>query len=784
MKKKGVFLVLMAVFALICSMGILLCDKDSDIPGVSGEFAVLTDSGFYEKEVRVQVTVPKGAQVYYTTNCEEPTPENGQVFRESVVLSAPEVGEQVHCLRFKAQYADGTWSDCVTKSYIVGQNIANRYTTLVISIIGEPEDLFGYDEGILVPGRRYDEFVKKYPDVHPGSGEVDANYAVRGPESEREVYLEMFDANGKELFAQTGGVRVSGQSSRLNNLKSLRLYARKEYDLENNKFRHDFFGTLTSEKDGTLGQSYKRLLLKNSGQDHAYSFIRSELVGCLADQAGFKDVQHVVPICVYINGQYYGSYWLSSHFDPQYFENKYGAYDGEFVTLEYAEAEKTVSEESTQAEITATREYNAKYNQFVNMDLTVDENYNELEQFMDVENYLQYFAIENYVANADWPDANLKTYRYIAGESGYTEDSVFDGRYRMLLYDADYGFGLTFYGNAIGTLVNEMTLDELLYLKAPLFAGMMEREECRKMFTSYTLDLINGAMRPDNVIAQVDKMHLSRIQELTRTLEVEGLVGGLLLDPNEIGMETVEQNLYYIRSFAVDRPKYVLMDIEEKFGYNQQYQLQVINDTDTAYSRAKVNGVYSEGAEFTGTYLKEIPVTITPCLSPNETFVHWLVNGEVVEEEEIVLEGEAIVGDSIEVRLVTKEADEPVLQIAAVASRGDEDYVELINLSSKPVSTSGYYLSDSEDPWKCQTPGLLLAPGETIRLVGKGNNSPESLGEFGLNFDLKTGETVYLNYNGQTVDSVTLPQLSEDGVYTKDFVRDIYKEQKREQTEE
>lgn len=781
MKKTVIFLAVMAVIGVVCAAGIRYKGSGHTQESSKQEFAVLTNSGFYESEVQVRVTAPKGAKVYYTMNCEEPTPESGQFYQGAVKLSAPEEGEQAYVLRFKAYLQDGTCSDILTGTYFVGQGIENRYTTKVLSIVGEPEDLFGYEEGILVPGKRYEKYVEANPDAHPGGG-VEANYTLSGDEAEREVFLQMFDADGQTIFSQKGGVRVTGQLSRINNHKSLRLYARKEYDEENNKFRYDFFEELERDADRTMGQEYKRLVLKNSGQDYGYAFLRNELVNALASQAGFPDVQHVTPVCVYINGVYYGCYWLSNHYDSEYFETRYGVYDGEFVILERTDREKTSADDSSEVEKNATEEYNRQYEAFASMDLTVEENYKQLQEFMDVENYLQYFAIENYVGNFDWPENNVKAYRYIAGETGYIEDSVFDGRYRMLLYDADYGFGLMFYHDTIGTLVNEMTLDKIMYECSPLFAALMEREDCREYFVSYTLDLMNGSMSAENVAAQVDKMHSLRVQELARMLEVEGLVGGLILEQEAMNMATVDKNLQQIRAFAEARPIYVLEDIKDKFAYHQPYSLTVLNGA--SYSGVKINGVYCEDAEFKGIYLKEIPVALTPCLGPNEVFSHWLVNGETVEETTLVLAGEDVSGEEITVQLVMEAVEEPRLQIKEVATRGQQDYVELVNYSATSVSTSGYYLTDSEEPWKYQLPALVLEPGESLRLVGKNNNSIESLGQYVLNFNLKTGEKLQLFYNNQLTDSVELPQLSEDGVYIKDFVKDIYIEQKREQTTE
>lgn len=779
-KTIGILAALVVIF-MLCSFGIMR--EQMNLTGMveetEYEFDIVTDGGFYNSDIDVRITAPKGAKVYYTVDGNEPSTENGQLYTKPIRLYSTET-EQVYVIRAKAYYGDGKESSTLTKTYFCGDFIAERYDMLVISIVGEPDGLFGYDEGILVPGAMYDAFREANPDAHPGGG-VEANYTMRGAEAEREVSIEIFESDGSQILSQTGGVRVAGELSRLNNNKSLRLYARSEYD-EQNKFSYDFFGDMYSLENGTLGKKYKRLLLKNSGQDYGYGFIRSELIGSLADKAGFPDTQHSRPACVYINGNYYGCYWMASNYDSQYFENRYGEYDGEFYILEGGERTKTVSDEADAIEAANVEEYNEKYAYFAQIDLTVDENYRMLEDFLDVENYLQYFAIENYVGNDDWPDANLKTYRYEAGANGYRTNSVFDGRYRMLLFDTDYGFGLTFYYDTIGCLVNEMTLDKIMYEKSPLFAALMKRKDCREYFVSYTLDLMNGVMGAENVAEQVDVLHASRREELARMYGMEGLIGGELLEGVVLEMGTVESQIQQIKVYAQERPQYVLQDMKEKFGYEQYYKMTVVSESDL--SSVKINSVYCGNDTFIGTYLKELPVTLTPCLGSNEMFDCWMVDGVKYQEQELVLQGENIPGDALEIRLVTKELASPLLQIAEVAGRGQEDYVTLVNLSTQEISTKGYYLSDNEDCYQYALPVIVLKPGESVKLVGKDNDSAESLGEFVLNFNLKEGETLSLTYMSEIVDNVTLPKLSRDGVYVKDFQKKVYVEQKREQRKE
>lgn len=780
-RKMSIFLAVMGTLFVVCAAAVAWTERGvggsfwGDGKGeAAGTFAVLPESGFYDRDTEVRAAAPKGTRVYYSFDCAEPGPDVGQAYTEPVLLAAGEE-EQVYVLRFKAYYEDGTESETITRTYFCGSEIGNRYDMPVLSIVGDPEGLYGYEAGILVPGAKYDAYMEEHPGVHPGSG-LEANYTMRGREWEREVTLELFDAGGGRLLSRQGGVRVAGGASRLHEHKSLRLYARKEYDGQN-RFAGNFFDTLYSLEDGTLGGKHKRLLLRNSGQDYGYGFVRNELVNRLADEAGFEDTQHVRPVCVYINGLYYGSYWLCTNYDEQYFENRYGEYDGNFVVLEGSDTKKLPSDETDAEEIRQAEEFNAQYEFLAGLDMTREENYRKLCEFLDVENYLRYFAIENYVGNDDWPGGNVKTYRYEAGEQGYRQGGVFDGRYRMLLYDADYGFGLMFYHDTIGCLVNEMTLDKLLNGESPLFAALMQREDCRRFFASYTLDLMNGVMRAEHVAEQTDILHASHRMEIARMLETEGLVGGVLLEDEPLNMETVEKNIGQIKSFAAERPRYVFQDIGEKFGYTRRYNLTVMSGN-AAYP-VMINGMYYADSVFTGTYLKELPVTLEPCPGPNEEFDHWLVDGVPCRNEKLVLQGEDITGDAVKIELVMSESPEPELRIQAVAARGKEDYVELVNLSGQTVSTRGYYLSDGDDPYRYALPVMLLKPGETMRLVGEDNHSAESLGQFSFGFNLKEGETLTLTLAEKPVDSVVIPRMSADGVYVRDFRRGIYVEQKR-----
>ncbi|MBO5337406.1 MAG: CotH kinase family protein [Lachnospiraceae bacterium] len=722
------------------------------------------DSGFYQEDRILSVKAPIGTTVYYSDNGSEPDRDTGKLYEEPIMVEA---GEEiaVKTFRFKAYDEEGHESATINRTFFTGSNVDIRYHNNVLHIAGDEEELFGYEEGIFVPGRTYDEYKEANPDVYNVNG-VEANFTNRGQEYEREVYMEYFTADGDSILSQECGVRIYGAMTRMKNQKSFRLYARSEYDVQN-EFQYPVLTQLVSATDGTVAQEHKRLILRNSGNDNGFGFIRSELTGRLAGEAGFPDVMQAEPVCVYINGRYYGIYWLENGFDDQYFINRYGEHTGEFVVLEGGD-DKKLSEEDSHIQ-SYVEEYNELYDRFAELDLTDEQNYKALEKVLDIENYLQYFAIENYVGNVDWPGNNVRVYRYVSPDGEYQEGTVFDGRYRHMLFDVDYAFGLMLYNDSIGTGSEDFTLSRILSGEAPLFAALMEREDCQAYFTGYTLDLINHAMSYEHVEETLAEMHLSRYDELYYMLEETDLMKDSLWDwetDASIYYDNVELNYQRILEYAELHPGTAMTDMTLSFGYDfaNWYMLYV---TKSGMSDLNINSIFLEEESFEGIYFGDVPVVLTPVMAKNEVFDHWLVNGEIRKEDELTLTASDIVEGSISVEMVVHDSEEPILELNRICSKGQNDYIELINRSDKPIETRGYYLSDSEDAYRYPLPAAVIEPGDTIKYYGRDNMDEEVLGRNGMNFNLKEGETVTFTYREKQLEKVTIPDLLSNGIYQR-----------------
>ena len=226
-------------------------------------------------------------------------------------------------------------SRSITHTYFVNPGIMSRYSLPVISIVTDEDNFFGYTNGIYVAGKVGDQWRVS----NPGTGynpSMPTNFTQRGIEWERPAHFEMFDRDGSLLLAQNIGVRIHGGWSRAWFPKSLRLYARSEYDTDN-AFEFPFFEGL--EKRGCPGEpltSFRRLILRNSGNDWDRTYYRDALMQELVKHLPI-DTMSYRPAIHFINGEYWGMANIRERYDDEYLETNYGVDPDDVVILTLGE---------------------------------------------------------------------------------------------------------------------------------------------------------------------------------------------------------------------------------------------------------------------------------------------------------------------------------------------------------------------------------------------------------------------------------------------------------------
>jgi hypothetical protein len=266
----------------------------------------------------------------------------------------------------------------------------------------------------------------------------------------------------------------------------------------------------------------------------------------------------------YVNGEYYGFYWLHESYCDKYFQKRNGDSAGEYVVLEGSDSHKSLK--SDDAEYAAAKEYNKLYSQYAKADLTDDEVYARVCDWIDVENYLDYMSFNMYISNYDWPGGNYRCFRYYAAEGGEYGEGEMDGRWRFLMHDADVGFAT--YTSDAQDAADRNDISQVLSLDgkrySALLAGLLKREDCKNYFINKMLEYRDGALSYENVCRTLDAMCAERDAELPYYLEH-------LNELKKAGAEvwasagTTEKNIKRIKEFVKLRGGYITEYLEDFF---------------------------------------------------------------------------------------------------------------------------------------------------------------------------------------------------------------------------
>ena len=871
--KKIIITASLVVFSAVSIAGTELfqrkiaADKAVLMPAEERTVSFSKTGYIYDNTIKLKLRADGAEAVYYTLNGAEPDIEKAVDADEisyaaslkrtlrytgPIVLEAEGNDINSYVIRAKAVYPDGEISETATHSYYIGKNADDRFSTLVFSITIDPSYLNDENFGIFAEGVLREQFLET---IEPGYELVPtdpANYNIRGKAGERPAYIECFTADGDEIFSQKGGIRTYGGWSRSDTIqKSLKIFARKSYDLIEDDFDYPFFITNISEETNLVISKYKSLVLRNNANDRNAAYMRDEVISECARKAGFPDTQQAIPAAVYLNGRYYGFAWLHEIFDDEYLERTYGRGNGgTFAILQGTETVKNLDDDdfinvlrdldpaaleeyeqlkeneeilpmtpealrellqsyATDEKIEAMindseREYDlfclgfgvpvetieqfrAGYDAAVEKvvlslryiqdyeemysyaykDLTDDETFEELSQLIDIDNYLMYFAIESYVINDDWPSNNYKTYRYYPAE-GEEADGAFDGKWRYMLYDSDFGLGL--YGKSYTDryIYNLMGLTEtdnkdILNKKSPLFIALLERDDIKEKYVNLMCDLINFSFSPQSVKQTADQKSAVRIDELNYALD-HGKCDSWY------NKGALASNVSQITEFALGRPNEVLKQLSDIFSIERSFY--TIKCTAPENTEISINTVRltPEDGNFEGKYFDCYTSTVSARVGEGEEFDHWTVNGEKVYEPVLSVGALSKAEGTVKIELVTRPSVGG-LKIAKVRYKGgSNDYIVLKNTSSEDISTHGYVISSSEGEKTAELPTMTLSAGEEITVYCKNYKKTDAIGGLSAPFSLKEGEIVSLLYGNKMIEDILLPEAVDSTAYVRDFI--------------
>jgi hypothetical protein len=438
--------------------------------------------------------------------------------------------------------------------------VHERFTTIVFSLSTNEENLYDYDTGIFVEGRLRSDFVRDNPGVEIRPPDP-ANFNMRGREAERPVFVEVFSQEGIRVIAQEAGMRTHGGWSRAVEQKSIRLIARREYSPEAGKFHFDFFpGETLADGSGDPLEKFDTLILRNGGNDRDFGMIRNEVASRIAREAGFREVTPVRAAAVFLNGEYYGFTWVQVRFNEQYLQDVYNAPTNDFDIVGKGEWWIDTEDPAIRADL----EY---LNSFAWLGVRRDYIYRQLEEILDIDNMLFYYAYQMYMGNWDWPGNNLKRWRY-TGPPFEGMPPELDGRWRYIMYDLDWVLGIYGESYMVGTFEDVLGGER----ESQLLSALLERPDTLAKFAGIICDISAQVVNRSNVFNHINQVFGEAEREIEFALTNNKFARWVRKDH-------VLDNHQHMVNFAANRNRKAFMFFRDRFGegYDGMFNIEIIN---------------------------------------------------------------------------------------------------------------------------------------------------------------------------------------------------------------
>ena len=511
------------------------------------------------------------------------------------------------------------------QSYFVSEDIFTRYGDLpIVSVVTDADNFYDSETGIYT------------------------NYNQSGSDWERPVHFEMFEADGTPVISQSMGVRINGGSTRSLAQKALRFYAKKDNDEENPTIEYELFDGLTKSYSDDILTTFKRIILRSSGNDNSGSLFRDALMQSLVSDLNV-DTQASRPCIAFVNGEFWGIYNIRERYDDHYFAGHYDIDRENVAVLEISNGSKTP--EINEGDESDLAYYNEMIAFFNNNSMTSEANYLKAQEYVDTGNIIDYFIANIYSGNTDWPANNNVFWRYKTSDGGYdgAAEWYMDGRFRWVIKDMDWGFGLRsdVTGNTLLHALNESSSSGgrggMGFTSAEstlMFRKLLENEEFKAKFINRFCDVMNTNYETDTVAAAINAMK----DEIAAAIPEQAN-----RYPSSVSsVSSWESSVSSMISFARQRTGYVQGFLQNRFSLSNVVDVAVKTDSGSGYIRindtdikAGTRGV-TNASSWHGSYFAGTTQTFAAVPESGHSFVRFIMtdtaSGATTEYTDSVIE--------------------------------------------------------------------------------------------------------------------------------------------------
>lgn len=397
-------------------------------------------SGIYDSNKEFKVTLTGSGKIYYTLDGSEPT-------TSSKVYSSPLTIKKTTVLRIMSKEAGKLSSDVNNYSYILDTS----HKTSVMSLIIDSKKL----------------------------NKVNNNTSLNSKVQER-GYVDYFDKEG-EGFSINVGLKLFGGSTRSYKKKSYEIKFKKKYG--DAKLKYKVFKNVDSSV-------FDSLVLRTGSQDEFQyndqrTVIKDVVATSLMGQYTDVDVQDYVPIVLYINGKYWGIYFIREKVDETFVSNHYN--------VKATKTDTSILRIDGEVKSGTDKKYNSMISFINSNSLSNSKNYEKIKEQIDIQSFSDFWIGEIYTANYD-----ILNTRY------FSNPLVDNGKWKYIFYDIDSGFFRTTQ-NTFNEYTNSSGMGSWNF-PTVLLRNMMKSSEFKSTFLERLSYNLNNTWAYKNVEKRIDEV--------------------------------------------------------------------------------------------------------------------------------------------------------------------------------------------------------------------------------------------------------------------------------------
>ncbi|RPH90443.1 MAG: hypothetical protein EHM72_19105, partial [Calditrichaeota bacterium] len=460
--------------------------------------------GFYPKSIVVELDAEVGTDIYYTCDGSEPT--------KSDLHYVGKIQIDASCILRAATFKSGLQPSRIsTHSYLINAPVA-LLELPVISLATDPDHLWDEETGIY------------------------ANPLASGEEWERPIAIEYFAASGNPEYTADAGIRIHGGASRLpekSAKKSFRFYFRSEYGP----------GQLEYPIIPSAGKRHFNRLILRAGFNDAWihwldlereltTYIRDTLVrDCfltMGHPASHGDFVHL-----YLNGAYWGLYNISERYDEEFFD--FYCENGDWDVVKPGDDSDQNAIEAVEGDL---NNWNSLYNWYRNRDLSSTANYEILQQRVNIDNLIDFYILNLYCQNYDWPRHNW-----------YAARNRNNGKWFFLPWDSEFSFGNGYQGYSHSINMWEVIESQSDYPLGMLYQKLQKNEQFRNAVLTRCFELFSDDLNQQSLLSLLDV----RTEQIRNAIPFEAERWGTARPPDVYDLQSWLDAVASMRTFIQER---------------------------------------------------------------------------------------------------------------------------------------------------------------------------------------------------------------------------------------